>query len=350
MSAEQESAIPSRRAIEPWWLRTLRETAIHDFAVFAFLLTLNGAVLGAHAGPERTLCLVRTGGLMLAFLISIVLVRGRLLSRSWVAALVYRLGIYGVVQISYFFLKHVLPLVNETTVDQKLYELDLSLFHFEPAMAWDRYVNPATTEWFSFFYFGYFLLMAVHVVPLLFFGRRKQIVGEFTFAMIVLFSVGHTLYMVVPGYGPYRAMAEQFHNAFPDGPWHQLVMNAVHSGGAQMDIFPSLHTGAPTMLALFSYRNRQSMPFRYTWPVVAFCTANIIIATIFLRWHYLIDVIAGFSIAVIAVLISRPVVRWELARRARENLGELWPEFTNAQLSGSGPSGSKDLAGGVAAA
>jgi len=344
-----ESDIIERRRKEPWWQRTLRETAIHDFAVFAFLLFLNSAVLGTPNSPERSACLVRTGGLLLAFLVSIVLVRGRILKRSWVAALIYRLGIYGVVQVSYFFLKHILPLVNTTTLDQKLYEFDLALFHFEPAMAWDRYVNPATTEWFSFFYFGYFLLMAVHVVPLLFFGRRKQIVGEFTFAMLILFSIGHTLYMVVPGYGPYRAMADAFQNQFPNGPWHQLVMNAVHQGGAQMDIFPSLHTGAPTLLALFSYRNRKEMPFRYTWPVVTFCTVNIIIATMFLRWHYLIDVVAGFSIAVSAVLLSRPIVRWEIARRRREGLGDLWPEFSNAPLSGSG-SGSKDLAGGVAAA
>jgi hypothetical protein len=342
-----DSEIIERRRNEPWWRRTLRETAIHDFAVFAFLLSLNGAVLGTPNSPERSFCLVRTGGLMLAFIISILLVRGRLLKRSWVAALIYRLGIYGVVQVSYFFLRHVLPLVNTTTLDRKLYELDLWLFHYEPAMAWDRYVTPATTEWFSFFYFGYFLLMAVHVVPLLFFGRKKQIVGEFTFGILLMFSIGHTLYMVVPGYGPYRAMADAFQHPFPHGVYYDVVMDTVHSGGAMMDIFPSLHTGAPTVLALFSWRNRKELPYRYTWPIVAFCTANIIIATMFLRWHYLIDVIAGFSIAVSAVLFSRPIVRWELARRKREGLGELWPEFSSAPLTGSG---SKDLADGVAAA
>jgi len=342
-----ESEIIERARKEPWWRRTLRETAVHDFAVFAFLLSLNGAVLGAASGPERSFCLVRTGGLMLAFIVSIVLVRGRLLKRSWMAALVYRLGIYGVVQVSYFFLKHVLPLVNTTTLDQQLYELDLALFRIEPAMAWDRYVNPATTEWFAFFYFGYFLLMAVHVVPLLFFGRKKQIVGEFTFGILLMFSIGHSLYMVVPGYGPYRAMADAFQHPLPHGLWYDVVMDAVHSSGALMDIFPSLHTGAPTVLALFSYRNRHELPYRYTWPLVTFCTVNIIIATMFLRWHYLIDVIAGFSIAVGAVLLSRPIVRWELARRKREGLGELWPEFSSAPLNGSG---SKDLAEGVAAA
>jgi PAP2 superfamily len=346
MPSDSPAAYVHVRPAEPWWQRTLREIAIHDFAVFTFLVILNGAVLATPSSAERSLCLVRTGGLFLAFLTAIVLVRGRLLKRSWVAALVYRLGIYGVVQVSYFFLKHVLPLVNKTTLDQRLYAFDLTVFKYEPAMAWDRFVNPATTEWFSFFYFGYFLLMAVHVLPLLFFARRKQIVGEFTFAMILLFSIGHTLYMVVPGYGPYRAMADMFQHPFPPGPWHELVMNAVHSGGAQMDIFPSLHTGAPTMLALFSYRNRKELPFRYTWPVVTFCTLNIIIATMFLRWHYLIDVIAGFSIAVAAVMASRPIVRWEIARRKRENLGELWPEFSNTPLTGSG----SKVPGGVAAA
>src|SRR3954471_22635416 len=186
MSSESQSIA---RSNEPWWRRTLRETAIHDFAVFGFLLSLNGAVLATPSSAERSFCLVRTGGLFLAFVISILLVRGRLLKRSWVAALIYRIGIYGVVQVSYFFLKHILPLVNTTTLDQKLYELDLSLFHVEPAMAWDRFVNGATTEWFSFFYFGYFLLMAVHVVPLLFFGRKKRIVGEFTFAILLMFSI-----------------------------------------------------------------------------------------------------------------------------------------------------------------
>src|SRR3954470_18348926 len=95
---EKMSADQSDRALtianEPWWKRTLRETAIHDFAVFLFLLFLNGQVLSTPSSPERSTCLLRTGGLMAAFLLSIVLVRGRLLKRSWSAALIYRLGIY----------------------------------------------------------------------------------------------------------------------------------------------------------------------------------------------------------------------------------------------------------------
>ncbi|MEO8904585.1 MAG: hypothetical protein ABI488_19420, partial [Polyangiaceae bacterium] len=99
MSSDSDSAPLRHHGHEPWWRRTVRETALHDFAVLGYLLILNGAVLNTAAGAERTACLVRTGGLLLAFVIAIVLVRGRLLKRSWVAALIYRLGIYCPVQV-----------------------------------------------------------------------------------------------------------------------------------------------------------------------------------------------------------------------------------------------------------
>jgi len=104
----------------------------------------------------------------------------------------------------------------------------------------------------------------------------------------------------------------------------------------------------PSPLSKYRYRRRPPHIQKADVDIfVTFCTANIIVATMFLRWHYLIDVVVGFSLAVTAVVLSRPVVRWEIARRARENLGQLWPEFTNAPLTGSG---SKGLPTNVAAA
>ena len=302
-----------------------REMAVHDWMVFAFLAILNVAVVRAPDRPIKPRCLIEVGSLLLVFLVVAVLVRGRFVRESFWTGLIYRVGIYGPVQLSYFFLKDVLPLVNEHSLDWELYQLDLDLFGIEPAMALDRFVNPVTTEWFAFFYFWYFFLLALHVVPILFMSRRKDVLGEFAFGMLMIFCIGHTGYMLVPGYGPYRAMADQFQNAFPSGMWLDMVMRTVQSGGAQKDIFPSLHTGAPAFIALFSFRNRDKIPFRYTWPAVALFAVNIIGATMFLRWHYIIDVVAGLALATAAALIAPRVMRWELNRRSREALGPLWP-------------------------
>lgn len=144
--------------------------------------------------------------------------------------------------------------------------------------------------------------------------------------------------MLVPGYGPFLAMAEHFQNELPDGVWLNLVLAAVDSGGAQKDIFPSIHTAAPTFIALFSFRHRHRVPFRYTWLPVNFFALNIIIATMFLRWHYLIDVVAGLAVGAIALWAAVPVTRYELARRVYRDLGESWPPIFRGPVSAQRPS------------
>jgi hypothetical protein len=305
----------------------MRELAVQDVVVFAYLVVLNVAALQAEPGPVRTQSLERVFGLFIFLCATLVVVRGGMLKHRFLAPLMYRFAIYGTVQLSYFFFASFLPIVNTIVLDEHLYELDLWLFGFEPAMAMDAIVSGVTGEWFAFFYFGYFFLLAVHVIPLLLGMRRPVLLNEFALGMLFVFCVGHTVYMLVPGYGPYKAMADLFENVLPSGMWVDMVMTTVASGGAQKDIFPSLHTAAPTFIALFSYRHRHSLPFRYTWPVVAFFAVNIVGATMFLRWHYIIDVVAGLALASGALVASVRVTRWELARRAARGMRSSWPLF-----------------------
>ena len=55
----------------------------------------------------------------------------------------------------------------------------MRVFGFEPSLAWDRFVNPITTEWFAFFYFCYFFLLAAHIFPIVFGSRDQMLLGEF---------------------------------------------------------------------------------------------------------------------------------------------------------------------------
>lgn len=81
----------------------------------------------------------------------------------------------------------------------------------------------------------------------------------------------------------------------------------------------------PTFLTVFSYAHRKQIAvFRYTWPLQAFVTTQIIIATMFLRWHYLIDIIAGLALATLAFTLSTRVVAWETAYRQRAGISPAW--------------------------
>src|SRR4249919_1266726 len=101
---------------------------------------------------------------MLDFCLAVLgLVRGGLLKGGIIDQLLYRLAVYGPFQISYFELRELLPLVNSTSLDSQLSYIDQHILHFEASLFMDRFVTSATTEWFAFFYFGYFALLAVHV-------------------------------------------------------------------------------------------------------------------------------------------------------------------------------------------
>jgi membrane-associated phospholipid phosphatase len=241
--------------------------------------------------------------------------------------LAYRVAIQGTVQTSYFFFVTYLPLVNPRSLDRELYAFDLRLFGFEPSVALEQYITPLTSEWFAFFYFCYFFVLALHSLPIVLFERRERLLGEFTLGMLIVFCTGHLGYLVVPGFGPVKELASTWTQAFPSGLWVNTVMETVKTGGAQKDIFPSLHTAAPTFISLFSFRNRAFRPFSYSWPVVAFFAVNIVFATMFLRWHWLIDVLAGLLLAVFAHFLSVRITAWEIERRDRLGLGPSWPRF-----------------------
>jgi hypothetical protein len=312
----------------------MRELALHDWIVFLYLLGLNVAAWRAPAHPDRATSIEQVFGLLVVLLATLVLVRGGLIKGGFWAPLLYRVAIYGTVQLSYFLFGRFLPVVNPNTLDFELYSLDMLLFGVEPAVYMDRFVNAVTTEWFSFFYFSYFFILALHVIPVLFFVKHARLLGEFALGMLIVFCVGHTVYMLVPGYGPYRAIADTFQNPFPAGMWLDTVMATVAQGGAQKDIFPSLHTAAPTFIALYSFRHRDKLPFRYSWPFVAFFAVNIVIATMFLRWHWVIDVVAGLLLAATASWLSMRLTDRELSRREAHGLSPNWPGFFSERSGG----------------
>jgi membrane-associated phospholipid phosphatase len=306
--------------------RLLTNFAPQDWLVLGYLTFLNLALLVAK-GDGVTKSALRMGALLLTCAVVVVSVRARWFTHGLWAPLAYRLSLQGIVQFSYFFLGAYLPLVNPRSLDASLYSIDLRYFGFEGCLWADAHISPFASEWFAFFYFCYFFLLLSHSIPIVMFSRNERLLSEFGIGILTLFCVGQVVYALVPGYGPVRELAPVFSGKFPHGLWLDSVMRTVASGGAQKDIFPSLHTAAPTFLTLFSYRHRRQMPFGYTWPVVGFFALNIIAATMYLRWHWVIDVAAGLVLAGLGWWLGVAVTAYELRRRRLNRLPASWPLF-----------------------
>ena len=300
--------------------------AAQDWLLLAYLTVLLVQVL-LGSGPRRHTaiqCVLMDFAVWVAVLGA---TRTRLLAdRPRVASVLYRSGIGFPVLASFLQLQYILPTAGRHPLDAQLYAFDLRVFGVEPAQAWDRFVAPGTTEWFAFFYYGYFFLIAVHVLPMLGAAKSGRFLAKFSFGFIWLYCVGHALYTFVPAYGPYSFLAHELHHPLEGSFWWPLVRRAVDSvdGGARTDVFPSLHTAMPTYLSIFSFLERKRMPFKLTWLPLSLFTTQIIGATMFLRWHYLIDICAGLTLAVSAILMSRVALRWDDARELQGG-GPPWP-------------------------
>jgi hypothetical protein len=313
--------------------------APQDWLVLGYFACLNLALLNVRgAGVKRQVLLM--GLMLIGTTTVVVMVRARFFKHGFWAPLLYRLSLQGAVQYSYFLLAAYLPLVNPRNFDSTLFALDMDLFGFEASLSLDSHISAATSEWFAFFYFCYFFLLLTHSVPIVIFSKNERLISEFSIGILTLYCVGQLVYALVPGFGPVRALAGQFKGQFPHGLWLDSVMATVASGGAQKDIFPSLHTAAPTFLTLFSFRNRRIVPFGYTWPIIGFFAANIVIATLFLRWHWVIDVVAGLLLAWFGWWLGVVLTRYDLRRRCQLNLPRSWPAFEFRGLGHTGATSS----------
>lgn len=300
---------------------TLANLAFQDVAAMAFHAFMLVRVSLAPTSPDGRMAQQIGLALLSLTATSILLTRGELLPAGRARGVIYRLGTVTPVVLSYFQLHYLLPALEPVLVDDLLRRVDEALVGVTPAAWFERFNEPPIVEWFAFFYYSYFFVMAAVLVPSLFLDRGLRL-GEVMIGAVIIGATGHILYTFVPGVGPYGAM--DFEGPLRGGMFWRQVLYAVENAGAQLDIFPSLHTAYPSFFALHAIRWRRTRPFRIAWPALAFIAANIIVATMFLRWHWLIDVLVGFTLAVVAQRIAVRVAGREIERGRRDDRQPVW--------------------------
>jgi hypothetical protein len=303
----------------PWLVvRTcLKNLALQDIALLTMLGWLSLLAIVRVSGPGSEAARGPILTLLGCAASALLLTRGQLIRERPLRALLYRSSMFCSIGASYFALGPLLPALNSKLLDPELLGIDNFLFGKTPAVWLEPFVNRASVEWFGFFYYSYYVLLGLFVVGALLFdqGQRRY---ELLLATALVFSIGHVGYTFVPGAGPYACPELHFDRALVGGMWWQRVEQAVKVGGAQYDIFPSLHTAVSVLMGLHAHRYRHTSPFRWCYLATWVWVGNILISTVFLRWHYGIDLIAGMALAYGSQRIARSFWRREGARDGQQ--------------------------------
>ena len=129
--------------------------------------------------------------------------------------------------------------------------------------------------------------------------------GELLTGLATLYALSFLGYLFLPARGPIIHMAGQFAAPIDGGAAHRFVVSLVERGGGPHGAFPSLHLGASLYLAMFDLRHRNPLRALIYIPLVA----TIAVATIALRYHYLVDLVAAIALVVVADHIARAAAR-----------------------------------------
>ncbi|MEP6911426.1 MAG: phosphatase PAP2 family protein [bacterium] len=201
---------------------------------------------------------------------------------------------------SYKEMSILIPGIRRSTADATLARIDFAVLHVHPTVWIERLHFPVLTEYLQIVYSGF--IPASLLVALIFWRRRRM--SEFRYYAFLIslgFLVSYLCYFLVPARGP-RFLLSQFQQSELRGVWMFEWFRALldRLEGIHYDCFPSGHT-LLTLLAWWTTRS-MSRYFFYAFTVFA---ASQIFSTVYLRYHYVVDLLAGAMFAVVILLTSR---------------------------------------------
>ncbi|MDR1423463.1 MAG: phosphatase PAP2 family protein [Azoarcus sp.] len=160
------------------------------------------------------------------------------------------------------------------------------------------------SEWVSFGYAQFYFAM---LLPVLWFAwkRRSSEAHCFFLGLTLMYSFGFAGYLLIPAGGPFIAFPSVFPYPPEGGSMTGFLVGMVAQGITGMDVFPSLHCGATLYVLGFFALGYFGLGKRAYLPVAAVLTLvfiPLLLATVYLRYHYGIDLIAGTALAVLTLI------------------------------------------------
>jgi len=272
------------------WLRN--RTSLSDWVILALLFTIAATfTIRLPAAPRARSSWALHLGLLLAFGAVVGVMASRPRSRwvIWARAV----ATVAVLMFLYSSLGGPVFAIIPWRADRLLAGADRALCGgHSPALWAARHIGVAGLEFWSLIY-GFFVPFLYLSIFLGCVGRPATEREEFLIGFSVTYAIAYLGYLFLPSTGP----IEFFPSVAPPpgGPLHRLILSSVAATGGNHGAFPSLHVGASAYLCLFDWRHSLLRGMTYA-PVVAL----IGFSTLFLEYHYVVDLLAGIAIAVLA--------------------------------------------------
>lgn len=227
---------------------------------------------------------------------------------------------YPILTIIFYFKEIYMIMISlqKNIFDIYLINIDKIIFGANPTEVLSKIANPYLTEFLQIIYLLFYILPVIYGLELYLWKRYE----EFKYAMFLIllgFYLSFIGYLILPAVGPRFTLHDFSKLSFElPGLWLTDTIRTLINYGesiypseigyainvAQRDAFPSGHTIIIVCITYMSYKFR-SKSFYFYLPYMFL----MMFATIYLRYHYVIDVFSGILIGIISILIANYTFR-----------------------------------------
>lgn len=171
-------------------------------------------------------------------------------------------------------------------------------------VAWLQSLFPEVTNLYfgTIYIFGYAVLLSFPLIGYLFAEDAVPYKTTVT-AYAVNYAIAIVIYTAVLAYGPRVYAAEVSHGLLELFP---QITGLLALANSAENVFPSLHTSMSMTVLFVALQTHSEFP-RWT-PVAVFLALNIVLSTMVLGIHWLVDVVAGVVLAWISITIANRFV------------------------------------------
>jgi membrane-associated phospholipid phosphatase len=199
--------------------------------------------------------------------------------------------------------------------DRTVLAAEQAVFGVQPTLWLERFISAPLTEWMMFSYVIYLVIYPL-VGGLIYFKHGERALEDFLFTLGFVNLACDLGFILFPVAGPVFYMPEAY--SVPQNGWlftylgYFIRAHAHQAGGS----IPSPHCSVATVMWAMSHRY-----VRRWFYILAPVILSLYVSTVYCRYHYITDSIAGIVLGIIAILAGPPIVRaWN--RRADRRLKE----------------------------
>lgn len=190
--------------------------------------------------------------------------------------------------------------IHATTFDDFLIAIDHAMFGVHPTVWMERWISPTLSALLQFAYISYYFIPLSLGIVLIARGRFEAF-EEVLFGILLCFYLSYVGYLLVPAIGPRFTLSHLQSGDLQLYPLIETIQEALNTlEKNKTDAFPSGHTAVSLMCLYYAWKEREKKLFAVFIPVVT----GLLISTVYLRYHYVIDVIAGIALTGLAIALA----------------------------------------------